>query len=200
MPSKKKPRPHDKNRHATRTAARAHAKLAKRPPDELDLTSVPIPKEFDEPWLALRASRAPEAVQRAIYRATILDQPWKEAIRIEQVDRQLSWGWARRVGLAGRSRANLLRGYSRVAALGQDILEERLVEDADAIPTGVVAKVTEVASSQLQKAHESDTPSGYLSVLDALAQRIREGATLRLEVSGSDAGVLDVTPTESRPS
>lgn len=158
--------------------------------DAIDLDRVP--KVMEERWDELRKSSVDLAVQRAVYRALIFRESWKRAGQIEGVSHQTAWHAARRFGLE-RSKEDVTSGYRRIVTLVQDEIEHRLTENPEEIHTRDLALVSKSAGEQLQKAEEAETPGSYMSVLDALAKRLREGGTLKLEITGAPQ-TIDVTP------
>lgn len=162
-----------------------------------------VPPELRESWaIFLRESGAHPGTRRAIFRVLAFTQPWREACRAEGVSYAHAWEIARAYALAGRTRKAIGDGFSRIVAVGQDLLESKLQDRAitDDLSVRDVTAVVSTAGAQLAKAWEAeDQGTQYLTALDRLAERLGTGGgTVRLELTVSPADptdrAVDVTP------
>lgn len=162
-----------------------------------------VPGELREAWSVLTTeSRSKPAVLRAIYRVVAFHQTWAAACEAERVNLQHTWEKARAYALAGRTRRAIGDGFARIVSVGQDILEEKLLDRTvtDDLSVRDVAAVVTSAGAQLAKTWEQeDAGTQYATALDRLAERLGPaGGSVRLElvVTPADpaARAKDVTP------
>ena len=160
-----------------------------------DLSQAAVPPEAEEGWQKLCSSRSGPKMRRAVYRAIALHTPWREAARIEGVDHMDAWRTARRHGLTSRSKQSLLDGLSRVASLTLEEIESRLLENPGDIDIKQLAVINGIATDKLAREWEKrGAPTAYTSLLDQLADKLKDGSSVKLELSIQGPDTIDVTP------
>jgi len=150
----------------------------------------PVPPEFAEAWTRVAESSIEDRMRRALLRI-VYGSSCREAAREEgYASHQDVARAARRFGLLDASKERLLNGARRVAQLSQDELEERLTAEPEEIGAKDLAIIAGIAIDKVARAEHWDRGAsdagGYISMLDRLAESIRErGIELKIELSPS---------------
>ncbi len=112
------------------------------------------------------------------------------------------WRLAKRYGLLGAKKAQILAGSRRVALLANEELERRLVEKTDEISDRDLTVMGGVAQDKLAAAERKSGAESSTGSLDALvAKMLDAGMSLKIEVKTPDPlrgarerEEIDVTP------
>ncbi len=169
-------------------------------PDTLD--EITIPDELRDAWARVEASNHVSPMKRALARVASGESYRQAAAAEGYEDHAEVWRLAKRYGLLGAKKAQILAGSRRVALLANEELERRLVEKTDEISDRDLTVMGGVAMDKLAVAERKSGEESSTGSLDALVAKLLEsGASLEIQVKTPDPlreaqarEEIDVTP------
>ncbi len=166
------------------------------------LADIAIPEELRPAWARVEASKHEPRMMRALARVASGESYRQAAEAEDYADHARVWRLAKRYGLLGAKKAQILAGSRRVALLANEELERRLVEKTEEISDRDLTVMGGVAQDKLAAAERRGGDESGTGGIEALVAKLLEGGgTLSLKVKTPDPVLeaeareaLDVTP------